>query len=75
MIERWAAHEIIFEGRTYKMSVIELADGSVVRICPLTDEIHSTRFFNGCICVAVRDSRLQLLDQFPLATRTHQHNP
>lgn len=66
MIERWAAHEIIFEGQTYKMSVIELTDGSVVRICPLSDEIHSTKFFNGCIRVAVRNARLHLLDRFPL---------
>lgn len=61
MIERWAAHEIVFQGRKYRMSVIELSGGSTVRIFPLTSETHSTTFFNGCIHVAVSDSRLVLI--------------
>lgn len=58
-MQRIAAHIIDFEGKTYKMSVIELADdGKTVSIFPLTREIHSTTFISGRICVKLVDARL-----------------
>lgn len=60
---RIAAHSITFEGRTYHMSVIELAAGEQKpRIYPLTEEIHSTRFINGSIEVKVTDKKLCVIE-------------
>lgn len=58
-MQRIAAHIIDFEGKIYKMSVIELADdGKTVSIFPLTREIHSTTFISGKIRVKLVDARL-----------------
>ncbi|MCM1348101.1 MAG: hypothetical protein NC338_01700 [Firmicutes bacterium] len=60
---RIAAHRITFNGETYRMSVIELdADGVTVRIYPLTNEIHSTIFFNGHIKVELTDGSLKVAE-------------
>ncbi len=52
-MERLMAHEIIYDGRHYRMSVIELDASGAIRIYPYTHEIHSTRFVNGSVEVTV----------------------
>lgn len=52
-MERIAAHLITFRGKDHPMSVLEQMPDGTVRIYPLTEEIHSTRFISGHIYVTL----------------------
>lgn len=56
-MERIAAHVITFQGINYHMSVLELTPEGCVKIYPLSEEIHSTRFISGHIYVSLSANR------------------
>lgn len=60
---RIAAHKIIFEGKEYHKSVAEADHEGVVRIFPLTHEIHSTVFISGCVKIEVTGGQLLAFPQ------------
>ncbi|MDE6653763.1 MAG: hypothetical protein K2K37_05180 [Muribaculaceae bacterium] len=49
---RILAHDILFDGHHYKLSVAQFADDlSSVVIFPFREEIAHTAFVDGCICI------------------------
>ncbi len=58
-MKRIAAHLILFNGETYHLSIASIAaDGKTISITPLSHEVHSTVFINGCIEIWAMDGQL-----------------
>ena len=58
-VNRALAHRIVYAGKVYRLSIVDLSDGDV-RITPFTGEVHSTPFFSGTIYVDVCGENLTM---------------